>query len=212
MAGTTLAALSGSPGHHNSVERDLPPAHAVARQHVTHGVDPPVLRHRELGGPLFPPFLIGRDGGGRLGAFDEVLHLHLAARLLVTALDDDARAAAAIGIFHLRAHPALAEVQLRADAGVAQRLHHALIIGDAIAVEHGDHHRPRLRLAVELAKMGKRRLQARYPDGESGGRDVLTAEAADEAVVASPTAHRAEARRLALLVDGLEQELNLVDR
>ena len=36
-----------------------------------------------------------------------------------------------------------AEIKLGADAGVAQRAHHALIVGDAVAVEHRHHHRAR---------------------------------------------------------------------
>ena len=59
---------------------------------------------------------------GELGAEDQVLDLHLAFGLLVAALDDDAGRVALVGVFHLRAELPTAEIELGADAGVAQRL------------------------------------------------------------------------------------------
>ena len=54
---------------------------------------------------------------------------------------------------------------------------HALVVGDAIAVEHGDDHRAAAGLGVELADERERRLQARDADGESRRRHRLAAEA-----------------------------------
>ncbi len=83
------------------------------------------------------------DFPGELRADGEILDLHFAARLLVAALDDGAGRVALVGIFQLLAEIVLriAEIKLGADAGVAQRLRHALIVGDAVAVEHRDQHR-----------------------------------------------------------------------
>src|SRR5216683_7178965 len=79
-------------------------SHAVALQHLAHGVDQLLLRHRELRRPALAPFLIGRDRRRGPLAFDQILDLDLAPRVLVGALDDDARRAALIGIFELRSH------------------------------------------------------------------------------------------------------------
>ncbi len=64
---------------------------------------------------------------------------------------------------------------------------------------------------VALAERGQRGLQPRHADREAGRRHVVLHEAADQPVVAPAAADRAEARRLALLVDGLEQQLRLED-
>ena len=85
---------------------------------------------------------------------DQVLDLHLAFGLLVGALDHRARRAALVGVFHLLADAVLgiAEIELGADTGVAQRRDERLVVGDAVAVEHGDHARARLGgFAAELA-------------------------------------------------------------
>ena len=134
-----------------------------------------------------------------LGAEDQVLDLHLALGLLVAALDDDAGRAALVGIFQLLAEIfRIAEIELGADAGVAQRRDHALVVGDAVAVEHRDHDRTGRGLGVELADQRERRLQARDADGEAGRRHRLAAEARHEAVVAPAAADRAEAHRAGL--------------
>ena len=54
-------------------------------------------------------------------AEDQILDLHLALRLFVTALNDRARRAALVGVFQLLADAVLriAEIKLGADAGVA---------------------------------------------------------------------------------------------
>jgi hypothetical protein len=99
----------------------LSPLHPVARQHLAHRLDQLLLRHRELGLRLLLEIIVALLGEpGELGADDQVLDLHLALLFLVAALDDDARAAAAVGVFHLRAELARAEKALGPDAGGAQ--------------------------------------------------------------------------------------------
>src|SRR5690606_17630034 len=108
---------------------------------------------------LLAPFLVRGDGGGRLRAFDQILDLHFAARLLVAALDDDARAVAPVRVFELVSKVAgIAEIKLGTDAGVTQALHHALIVADPLAVEHGNDDRSAQRLRIELAERGERGL------------------------------------------------------
>ena len=77
---------------------------AVAGQNVAHSLDKIGLRHRELGGAAFAPFLVGGDGGGRAGAFDQVLDLHFPALMLIAPLDDDAGRVAPVGILELGPH------------------------------------------------------------------------------------------------------------
>src|SRR4051812_47037482 len=99
----------------------LTPAHIVPREHLAHAGDEFVLLAGELRRPALAPFLVGGDRGRRLGAFDQILDLHLAARLLVRALDDDAGRVAAVGILELVTHVLrVAEIELGADAVVAQ--------------------------------------------------------------------------------------------
>ena len=54
----------------------------------------------------------------------------------------------------------VAEIELGADIRAAQRGDHALIIGDAVAVEHRDHDRTGGGLFSELAESGESGLQA----------------------------------------------------
>ena len=55
----------------------------MARQHFTHPGDDLVFPAGELRRPRLAPFLAGGDRSGSPGALDQVLDLHLAARLLV---------------------------------------------------------------------------------------------------------------------------------
>jgi hypothetical protein len=64
-----------------------------------------------------------------------------------------------------------------ADIGGAQGRDHALIIGDAVAVEYGDDNRAGLAFFAELAEHRERRLQPRDADREAGRRHRLTHEA-----------------------------------
>src|SRR5689334_18401128 len=92
----------------------------VAFQNLADGLHQPVLRHRKLGlGLLLEVLVAALLELGELGAEKEILDLHLAPLLLVRALDDDARGVALVGIFHLRAELARAEIELCADAGAA---------------------------------------------------------------------------------------------
>ena len=82
---------------------------------------------------------------------------------------------------------------------------HFLIVGDAVPIEHGNHHRSKLRLGVELAEHRKRRLQPRHADGKPRRRHRLAAKARDEAIIPSAAADRAEANGAAFFVFGFEQ-------
>src|ERR1700747_3892516 len=109
----------------------------MARQDLAHAIDDLAFRTRKLRRARLAPFLVRGDRGRGLGALDQVLDLHLAARLLVRALDDDAGRIAAVGIFELVAHILwIAEIKFRADTRVAQLRDELLIIGDAVAVEN----------------------------------------------------------------------------
>src|SRR5580704_607203 len=114
--------------------------------------------------------------GGVLPPRHAVPCQHFAHRLLVGALDDDAGAAAAVGVFHLRAEFSGAEIKLGADAGLAQGRRHALIVGDAVLVEHGDDDGPGLRSGLDLAEMSEGSLEPGYADGEAGCGYRLSAE------------------------------------
>src|SRR3954463_4084594 len=199
------------PGH-GDVSEWLAPAHVMARQHLAHFGDEVGLAARELRWAALAPFLVGSDRGCRLRALDQILDLHLATRFFIRALDDDAGRIAAIGIFELVAHVlGIAEIELGADAGGSQRCDHLLIVGDAVAVEHGDDDGAEPGLRVELAEQRQRGLKPRHADRETGRRHGLAAEARDQAIVASAAADRAEAHRSALVVPGLEQQFDLVD-
>ncbi len=95
---------------------------------------------------------------------------------------------------------------------VAQRCDHLLVIGDAVAVEHGDDDGTEFRCGVELAEHRQCGLQPRHADGKTGRRHRLAAEARDEAIITSAATDRAEAHRAAFLVFGFEREFDFVDR
>ena len=134
-------------------------------------------------------------------------------RLFVGALDDGARAAAAVGVFHLLAEIVLgvAEIELGADAGVAQLRDELLVAGD-VAAEDGDDDGAGLPFAAELAERAERRLQPRDADGEAGRRHRLAHEARDETVVTPAAADRAEADGAAFVVFGFDEQFNFEDR
>src|SRR3954451_2201926 len=199
------------PGH-GGVSEWLAPAHVMARQHLAHFGDEVGLAARELRWAALAPFLVGSDRGRRLRALDQILDLHLATRFFIRALDDDAGRIAAIGIFELVAHVlGIAEIEFGANAGGSQRCDHLLIVGDAVAVEHGDDDGAELGPRVELAKQSQRGLKPRHADRESGRRHRLAAKTRDETIIAPTTADRAEADRAALVILGLEQQFDLVD-
>src|SRR6266700_6820938 len=171
--------------------RTLPLSHAVAREHLAHGVDQLLLRHRELRlGLLLAIFVAVFAHAGELGAEDEILDLDFALRFLVGALDDDAGRAALVGIFELRAHSAAAEIELGTDAGGAQLVDHALVVGDAVLVEHGYDHGSRLRLGLALVDVGERGGEPRHADRESRRRHRFAPEPRDQAIVAPAAADR----------------------
>src|SRR5262249_22386505 len=97
------------------------------------------------------------------------------------------------------------------DAGVAQGRNHALIIGDALAVENRHHHRARFWPDVDFAEVGERRQQPRHADRKTGRRHALAAKARDQPVVASAAADRAEARRAVRAVLNRKRQFDLVD-
>src|SRR4051794_27193762 len=97
-------------------QRASSPLHFMTRQHLAYFGDDLILVAGKLRGARFAPLLMRGDRGGRLGAFDQILDLHLAARFFIRALDDDARRVAPVGIFQLVAHVfGIAEIKLRAE-------------------------------------------------------------------------------------------------
>ena len=97
-------------------------------------------------------------------------------------------------------------------SAVAQRRDHALIVGDALAVEDRDDDRAGLRSAVELAEMHQRGRKPRHADGESGRGHRLAAKARHETVISPAAADRAEAYWLAVVVRDRESQFDLEDR
>src|ERR687883_2119376 len=91
----------------------------MAGEDLGHGFDEAGHGHGELRRPRLAPDLAGGDLARGSRAFDQVLDLHDALLALVRALDDDAGAAAAVGVFHLRLHAGPAEIELGPDAGAA---------------------------------------------------------------------------------------------
>src|ERR1700675_3311595 len=92
----------------------------VTREDATHRLDEVGFGDGELRlGLLLQIFVAVLDGSER-GTEDQVLDGDLALGALIAALDDDARAAASVGIFHLRLHARLAEIELGADVRFAK--------------------------------------------------------------------------------------------
>src|SRR5437763_4606320 len=93
----------------------LLPLHAMLRQQLTDFFDELIFFDTILCSRLRCLVLLAvldrRDGG----AEDQVLDLHFAFGLLVAALDDGAGRATPVGIFHLRAELAGAEIEFGAD-------------------------------------------------------------------------------------------------
>ncbi len=142
-----------------SIPRDV-----VAGEHGAHGVDQLTLGHESLGFSLALQMLLAAFFQLRqFGAEDQVFHQDVggAARmvLFVATLDDDARAVAPVGVFELVANVLrIAEVKLGADVRLAQLLDHALIVGQPVAVEHGDDDRAGRRLVFDLGYQKDRSL------------------------------------------------------
>ena len=134
-------------------------------------------RTAQLRRARFLPFLVVLDRGRRFRAFDQILDRDFALGALVGALNDDARAVALVGVFHLRLHAGRAEIHFGADAGVAQRLRHFLIAGDFRFIHHEHDHGTERRLRL-CADEGERRLQTRDADREAGCWNFLAREAA----------------------------------
>src|SRR5215475_1642327 len=106
----------------------LSPSHIMPREYLAHLGDDLVLLAGELRGTALTPFLVGGDCRRGLGALDQVLDLHLAASLLVRALDDHAGRVAAVSVFELVAHVLrIAEIELGTDIRATQLRDHFLI-------------------------------------------------------------------------------------
>src|ERR1700722_11251631 len=117
----------------------LSPLTPMPLQHLTHPRHQLGLRRRLL--RALAQFEIIRAVLRRLGelrAEDEIADHDLPPSrrvALVRALDHRAKAAAPVGVFELRVHAALAEIEFGGDAGAAKLCDEALIIGHLIAVE-----------------------------------------------------------------------------
>ena len=196
------------PGLTGKADHDATPS-APGGRNFAHRGDEIGLGHGELRLGLLLQIFVAVLDGGEGGAKREVLDLHFAFSLLVAALDDDARRGALVGIFHLRLHAGLAEIKLGADAGVAQGLHQALIVGHAVAIEHQHDDGAAHRIAFELAESLEAEEQSRDADGDAGGRHFLAGEALDQSVIASAETDRAKPDRLPALVLHRRQQLRL---
>src|SRR3981189_2439704 len=176
----------------------LSPPHLMLRQHFAHLGDELIFPARKLRGATLAPFLVGGDRRPALRALDRILDLNFATPLLVRALNDHARRIAPVGIFELVAHVlGIAEIELGANVGVAQGRDHLLVIGDAIAVEHGDDDGTEFRRGVELAEHGERGLQPRHADGKAGRRYRLATKARHQPIIAPAATDRTEPHRTA---------------
>ena len=96
--------------------------------------------------------------------------------------------------------------------GVAKRRHHFLIVGEAVAIEHGDDHGAEFGRAIELAEHGQRGLQPRHADRKPGRRHRLAAKPRHQPIIAPAAANRAEADRAAFFVFCLKQQFDLENR
>jgi len=83
-------------------------------------------------------------------------------------LDDHTETASAIGIFHLRLHARLAEVELGADTGSAQLLRQLLVVADAVAVEHEHNDRTLPGAEVYSSKSRESRKKTGDPNRKPG--------------------------------------------
>src|SRR6516225_1112140 len=184
----------------------------VPRQHPAHGLYEVCFWNGNLRRAGLAPLLGVLDGGGGLGALDQILDLYLPARDLVRSLDDDAGTAALVRVLHLRLHAGAAEIHLRAHSRGPQALREPLEPRQVGSVHHQYHDRAQSTASLRRADGRQRRLQSRYADREAGGRHALAREAGDEIVVASPAADRAETHELSLVVAALEGELRLEHR
>src|SRR5436190_21186586 len=105
----------------------------VTREDAAHGLDEVGFGDGELRlGLLLQIFVAILDRGER-GTQDQVLDGDFAFGLLVATLDDDARGAALVGIFGLRANLAGSQIHLCADwwttiVGFAESVYEALIV------------------------------------------------------------------------------------
>src|SRR5262249_29150269 len=183
------------------------------------GVDELVLGHRELRlGLLFQVIVAILAQPRNLGAEKEVFDLNFTLRFFVAALNHHAWTAALVSVFHLRAEFAVAQIKLgtnllsRRVFRVAQLGDHALIISDRYVRKDRHDHWPRLRLALDLAKMLQRRHQPRHADRNARGRHRFAAKARNEFVVAAAASDRPEAHRFSALAFDRKGQLNLVHR
>src|SRR5262245_12558001 len=178
----------------------------VTGKHVPNGLDEFVFRYEALRFGLLLQVLVAILDRGERRAKDEVLDLQRSLRLLVAALDDDARRRTPVGVFHLRLQAAIAEIKLGADARTPQLLHHGLIVGDAVAIEHEHDDRALACASLEFAKALKAEEEPRHADGNAGCRHLLAGEALDQPVITPAADDRAESHGLAAFVlDGSEK-------
>src|SRR5262249_2624547 len=173
----------------------------VAGEDLAHGLDYFFFRHRALRLRLLLQMLFAAFFRFRkFGADDQILDRDFAARLFVGALNDDTGRIAPVGIFHLGCKSSGAEIKLGADAGVTQLRHHALVVGDAVLVEHRDHDRPAFGFKIDLAEIFERGEEPRHANRKTGRRNGLAAEARYQPIIAPAAADRAETRRAVLAV------------
>src|SRR5215831_17193245 len=113
----------------------------VPRQQPAHGLNQLRFWNGNLRRAGLAPLLGVLDGGGGLGALDQILDLYLPTRDLVRSLDDDAGTAAFVRVLHLRLHAGTAEIHLRAHTGGPQALREPLEPRQVGSVHHQHHDR-----------------------------------------------------------------------
>src|SRR5690554_6477749 len=117
------------------------PVFGLRGKHALYRFDHLAFGNGELSRTCLAPRGVVADLLGKAHAFNEVLDLHFAIGALVAALDDNAGAAATVGIFHLRLHAGAAKIEFGTYACLAQVRYHLLVATETFDIlVHDQHH------------------------------------------------------------------------
>ena len=114
----------------------------------------------------------------------QILQRHFALGLFIAALNDNERAAALVGIFHLGLHAGGADIHFGADICGAQLLHHFLVIALAFLIHDENDNGSSRFLVLSFAQKFQRGIKPRHADGKSGGRNRLPGKARHQIIIA----------------------------